>query len=144
MSASDYGMKIALEGYDIKTATPEQCAIHSSYPPFKAKTGQSPPHFALLVVDFTATVTQTTIHTLYSTSHGYTYTPMTLPSIVFDIGDGSDPVVGIGSAGIGATLAIVAYATATNFIVTIYDDFNWTSNLASLQVSFYIFAENGA
>lgn len=145
MSASNFGYKVSLPGYDVKTATPEQCAVHSSYPPFKSKTSQSNPHFATLDVDFTATVTQNVTHTIYSFDHGYGYTPASLPNIEF-YSDASMPptVVGIGFTGVGATLAITAYCTSTQFIVTLYDDFNWTSANSRLIVSYYVFAENGA
>ena len=139
---SDYGFKTALPGYDVKIATPEQCAVHSGYPPFKSKTNQTPPHFATVIVDFTATITQNVTHTLYSISHGYTYIPFTLSSIVFNNGLGVT-ANGIGRAGIGANLDINAYSTASNFIITIYDNFNWTSNSASMTVNYYIFAESG-
>ena len=139
---SDYGFKIALPGYDIKTATPEQCAVHSGYPPFKSKTNQTPPHFATVVIDFTATITQNLTQNLYSISHGYTYIPFTIASISFSDGLGTT-AVGIGSTGIGANLSINAYSTTSNFIISIYDNFNWTSNSASMTVNYYIFAESG-
>lgn len=142
MSAEDFGFKVSLPGYDVKTATPEQCAVHSSYPPFKSKMNQSSPHFATVNVDFTATITQNVTHTLYAINHGYTYIPLTISNIVFnDSGGGTE--VGIGFAGVGATLAINAYSTASQYIITIYDNFNWTSATASLEVSYYVFAENG-
>lgn len=136
-----YVAKLSLPGYPVQSATPEQCAIHSSYPPPKAKTGQSPSHVATLVVDFTATVTQAVTHTLLTVPHNYGYIPFTIASIVFN--DGTQDVVGLGFAGVGATLAIDAYSDTSNFYVKIFDDANWTSNAASLQVSYYIFAENG-
>lgn len=136
-----YVAKVSLPGYDVRTATPEQCAIHSSYPPLKAKVNEASPHIATLVVDFTGTVTQGVTHTLYSFNHGYGYIPFSLSSIVFN--DGAQDVIGLGFAGIGATLAIDAFCTSTEFKITIFDDFNWTSNSASLQVSYYVFAEDG-
>lgn len=137
-----YKVKLSLPGYDVKDATPEQCVIHSDYPPLKSKVGQSPSHNATLVVDFTATVTQGVTHTLLTVPHGYGYIPFTIANIIFN--DGFQEVVGIGYTGIGATLAIDAYSDSTNFYVKIYDDFFWTSNSASLEVSYYIFAENGS
>lgn len=139
---SDYGAKISLPGIDVTTATPEQCAVHSSYPPLKCKLGEDPEHLAVLKVNFTAKVTQGVTHTLYTIPHGYGYIPLTVSSIVFDDGGGTTSV-GLGFAGIGANLAINAYSDSTNFYVTIYDNFNWTSSSASLEVSFYIFAEDG-
>lgn len=136
-----YKAKISLPNVDVKLATPEQCAVTSEFPPLKAKIGQNPDHIALLNINFSATVTQNVTHTVYSIPHGYGYVPLTLSNIVFN--NGSTIAVGTGYTGIGATLAIQAYATTTDYIVTIYDNFNWTSSAARLQVSYYIFAENG-
>lgn len=133
--------KVSLPGYDVMAATPEQCAIHSSYPPLKSKLGQSNPHQAFLDLTFTATVTQGVTHTLYSFNHGYGYVPFSLASIIFY--DGFQEIYGLSYAGIGSTLAINAYCTANDFIIDIYDDYLWTNYLAWLKVSYYIFAENG-
>jgi hypothetical protein len=139
---NDYGFKVSLPGYDVGSATPEQCAVHSSYPPFKSKTNQNPPHFATVSVDFTGVITQDLTQTLYSISHGYSYIPFTIANIVFvDSSGGTE--VGIGFAGVGSTLAINAYCDSTNFYVTIYDNFNWTGANATLDVSYYIFCEEG-
>lgn len=138
-----YVAKISMPGYDVESATPEQCAVHSEYPPLKSKVDQSPPHFALLTVNFTAKVTQNVTHTVYSIPHGYDYIPATLSNIIFNDNNGSGDIVGIGYAGVGANLIISAHCTATHFIVKIYDNFNWTRPGATLKVSYYIFAENG-
>lgn len=134
--------KVSLPGFDVRTATPEQCSVHSNYPPLKAKLGQSTPHVATLLVDFTGTVTQNVTHTLLTVPHNYGYIPFTISNIVFN--DGSQDVLGLGFAGVGANLSINAYSDSSNFYVTIYDNFSWTSNNASLRVSYYIFAENGS
>ena len=137
-----YIAKVSLPGFDVKTATPEQCAVTSESPPLKAKIGQSPDHIALLDVTFTARVPQNVTHTIYSIDHGYSYTPLTLANIEFF--DGTQTIVGTGYAGVGANLSIKAECIAGAFRVTIYDNFNWTSANARLRVSYYIFAENGA
>lgn len=141
MSASDFGFKVSLPSYDVLTATPEQCAVHSSYPPIKAKTNQASPHIALLNVDFTATVTQNVTHTLYAINHNYGYIPLNIATIAFN--DGVQDFYGIGFAGNGGTLVIDAYCTTTQFIVQIYDNFNWTNSASTLKVSYFIAAENG-
>jgi hypothetical protein len=143
MSAEDYGFKVSLPGYDVKTATPEQCAVHSSYPPLKAKLDQTPPHFAQVIVDFTGAVSQATTHTLYAINRNYGYVPLTIPSMVF-FEQGGQTFSGVGEVAVGSTLDILAYATSTQFIISIYDDFFWTGANAQLDVSYYIFAENGA
>lgn len=138
-----YVAKVSLDGYDVKTATPEQCSIHSDYPPLKAKLGQTRPHIALLDVDFSAVITQNLTQNLYTVDHGYGYVPLSLANIVFTSHGGAS-VVGIGYAGVGVTLDIKAYSTSSQFIVSIYDNFNWTGSNARLQVSYYIFAEDGS
>lgn len=141
-----YVAKISLPNVDVKFATPEQCAVTSEYPPLKAKIGQSPDHIALLTVNFSSRVTQGTTHTIYSIPHDYGYVPLTLSNIIFSTNGGpgvQQDIVGIGYAGVGANLTIQAYADSTNYKVTIYDNFNWTNSSAILQVSYYIFAENG-
>lgn len=144
MSASNFGYKVSLPGYDVRTATPEQCAVHSSYPPFKAKTGQSPAHFAQLAVDFTGGVTQNVVHTVYSFNHGYGYTPFVLPSLEFTDSGVPFTFPGVGYIIVGSTLIIGAYADSSQFFVTVYDDAFWINNNCTLNVSYYIFAENGA
>lgn len=140
---NDFGFKISLPGFDVQTATPEQCSVHSSYPPLKSKTNQDPPHFAELDVRFTATLPQNVTTTAYAINHGYNYVPATIPSMSF-VDDFGGTYAGIGFIGVGATLVIKAYATSTQFIVSIYDNNSWTGTHAQLQVSYYIFAENGA
>lgn len=138
----DYGMKIALPGYDAKTATPEQCAVHSSYPPLKSRANQAPPHYATLRVDFTKSTTQGSTVTLYAINHNYGYIPLNFASIKFN--DTFQNIYGTNYAGVGATLMIRAYCTTTQFIMTLYDDAVWTRAGAVLEVSYYIFAENGS
>ena len=137
-----YVAKVSLPGHDVKTATPEECAVTSEYPPLKAKIGQDPEHIGLLEVDFTAAVSQGTTHTLLTIPHGYGYTPLTLSNIEFF--DGSQTIVGVGWAAVGATLSIKAEAGTSDFKVTINDSNNWTSSSARLKVSYYIFAEEGS
>lgn len=139
---SDLGFKVSLPGFDVKTATPEQCSVHSSYPPLKAKTNQPTPHVATLDVDFTAKITQNSTQTVFNFTHGYSYVPVSIASIIFRSHDGTT-VVGLGSAGVGANLAISADCTSSVFRVTIYDNASWTGSAARLRVSYYVFAENG-
>lgn len=137
-----YVAKVSLPGYDAKNALPEECSVHSGYPPLKAKLNQPNPHYGLLRVEFIAGISQGTTHTLLSFPHEYSYTPLTLSSIT--LYNGSSVVVsGIGYTGVGANLTIKSYATSSHFIVEIYDNFNWINSSSLLEVSYYIFAENG-
>lgn len=75
---SNYGMKISLPGYDVKIATPEQCAIHSGYPSPKIKTTASPAHFGITDYTFSSDPANGT-HNLLSIAHGYSgYIPAAL------------------------------------------------------------------
>lgn len=142
-----YVAKISLPNFNVKSATPEQCAVTSEFPPLKAKIGQSPDHIALLDIDFTGTIIQGSTQTIYSIPHGYNYTPLTLSNLIFSTNGGpgiQQDIVGIGYAGVGANLGIQAYADASNFYVTIYDNFAWTNSSSRLQVSYYIFSEDGS
>jgi hypothetical protein len=93
-------------------------------------------------LNFTGPVAQGVTHNLYSIPHGYGYIPFTIVNIEF-LDDSDGEHVGLGFAGVGVTLAIDAYCTSTHFKVDILDDFFWTGPNANLQVSYYIFAENG-
>lgn len=137
----DYGVKVVLPGYDVDTATPEQCVVHSGYPPLKSKANQPSPHYATLEVNFSSGVPQGSNVLLYSFNHGYGYIPFNFASIKFTIP--SQTLYGINYTGIGATLAVRAYCTSSQFRVEIYDQFNWVEPGSKLEVSYYVFAENG-
>jgi hypothetical protein len=138
-----YVAKVSLPGFDVKTATPEQMALHSGYPPLHAKLGQSPEHSATLIVDFRSAISQGVTHTIYAINHGYGYIPLTLSSINITGISGGFELYGIGYTGVGATLSIQAYSTTSQFIVTVFDSNNWISNSSELRVSYDIYAEDG-
>lgn len=137
----DYGIKVALPGYDATKATPEQCSLHSSYPALKSKTDQENPHHATLKVDFTSGISQGSTHTIYSFEHGYDYVPLNFASIVLDVG--STIIYGINRAAVGSTLDVSVGCTATHFEVKVFDNFNWIDSNTTLEISYYIFAEDG-
>lgn len=68
------GIKISLPGYDVNTAAPEQCAVHSDYPNPKIKSGQSPAHFDVLPYTFSSDPADGT-YDLFTIAHGCSYTP---------------------------------------------------------------------
>lgn len=49
---SDWGLKISLPGVDVKTATPEQCSVHSSFDSFKVQTEVATPNLGNVKVTF--------------------------------------------------------------------------------------------
>jgi len=71
---TDWGLKISLPGFDVNTATPEQCSVHSNYDSFKVKLDVNNPQEGNILVTFNDTPAAgtypiTTIH------HGYNYIP---------------------------------------------------------------------
>lgn len=71
---SDYGLKISLPGIDVKTATPEQCSIHSSYDSLKIKLDNANPQEGNILITFTDTPTAGT-YNITTIHHGYDYIP---------------------------------------------------------------------
>ena len=74
---SDYGFKISLPGYDIDTATPEQCIIHSGYPCIKTKLNNTPAHFGNYDLTWGSDPSLGETEIL-SVAHGLGYTPFHL------------------------------------------------------------------
>lgn len=72
--SQDFGLKISLPGVDIKTATPEQCSVHSSYDTMKVKLDSNNPQFGNILVTF-ADNPQTGTFPIYTIHHGYGYIP---------------------------------------------------------------------
>lgn len=67
-----YKAIITLPGYDVATATPEQCSIHSDYPSPKMEEANCN------VVTYTFTSEPATDVTLVTKAHGYSYKPAAL------------------------------------------------------------------
>lgn len=49
---TDIVLKVSLPGFDVKTASPEECAIHSDYDTLKLKLDNDNPYFQRISVDF--------------------------------------------------------------------------------------------
>lgn len=72
---TDWGLKISLPGYDVKNATPEQCALHSSYDTLKIKSDLQYPQEGNILITFTKNQTIATTIPLYTIIHNYNYPP---------------------------------------------------------------------
>jgi len=72
---SDYGIKISLPGFDVKTATPEQCVLHSGFDTFKVKRAATPAHFGVVQLFFATEPTNGTTTNIFEMEHGYDYRP---------------------------------------------------------------------
>lgn len=69
------GLKVSLPGFDVKTAAPEDCAIHSDYDTFKIDSSANPPHFGVVKITFNSNPPDDVITTLFSFDHGYNHRP---------------------------------------------------------------------
>lgn len=140
---ANYGMKITLPGYDIATATPEQCAVHSSYVSPKVKKTVSPVHRGVVQITFTTTSIPVGKTTLYSFAHGYSYVPSVVASFKASGGPfgtlyGTMPWI----AGDFDTVNISADSTNVYIIWHKYASAGNVNGLV-LTVSYYVFAESG-
>lgn len=66
--------KVSLPGYDVKTATPEQCSIHSGYNTMKIKLDVNNPQFGNILVTFVDNPAAGT-YPIYIINHNYGYIP---------------------------------------------------------------------
>lgn len=137
---SDFGFKLALPGIDVNRATPEQCAIHSSYPHPKINKRAANPHRGLVELIFNSTyaVGDTVLYTL---DHDYGYTPMNWAVItqtdsgigVFGFQPYTSGLFSVDVRTGAKNLQIVATQLAVPALIQM-----------TLLVSFAIFADNGA
>lgn len=149
---SNYGVKVTLPGYDIATATPEQCALHSKYPCPKVKVGVNPGHYGTLDYSFSADIAASTTLNILTVAHNLGFVPMVICSWKYDFGAAGPPV---GTQYGDGRLDVVSYeltyfdmyADSTNF----YIDFNTAPGsvldertLNPFQFRYYIFSEDGA
>lgn len=140
---SDYGLKVSLPGYDVNTATPEECAIHSAYASPKVKIDATPRHYGTVRITFNSDTPNNVDTAVYTVPHGYGYTPMVLAQGTFS--DGVSALDGTLPLAPTATLEIYTAADATNMYIVVFRNIGWGSIIGNtLTVSYQIFAESGA
>lgn len=137
---SDFGIKVSLPGIDVLTATPEQCVIHSGYPSPKIKMDSDPVHFGTLRFTFETDLTKSTDVLLKTIEHGYDYIPWVVGSISLDSTNGGilESLSPLAPAG---TLYIWMEVDDSEVRLYAHDAFNWISASDTMDVSYYIFAE---
>ena len=86
-----YKTIITLPGYDVATATPEQCSIHSDYESIKLATDKSPEHFGTLNYTFTSEPSSG-ITNIFSIDHGCSYIPMVMAYTFVHSQSGGDDI----------------------------------------------------
>ena len=153
---SNYGMKVALPGYDVATALPHQCSIHSSYPCPKidsSKGGYLPDgqsdihdakHGASITITFANNPPNDAETILFSINHNLGYIPMAIARGVFTDGstfalEGTLPIEPTG------TISFFTETTTTHFYIKMYYNVGWGSMSGqAVGISYQLFVEDGA
>lgn len=137
--------KVSLPGFDVKTASPEQCAVHSDYPAPKIDSALK--HFINIQLDFNneppnpgvAGDTKTTI--LYQAPHDYTYVPELWVHVEYTlVFSTTTQTFGPGDAFLGAVTAfdstyLRVYADEKNYYIAIEKTSSFLDNTQVLAVA---------
>ena len=135
-------MKISLPGYDVKTATPEQCAFHSKYASLKVALGKDPVHFGNYTHEFTGPISTEEATILLTVAHGYSYIPAHLCLIEYS--SDADQYTQIMPFTIGPSLTILSYCDDTNFVIEAYSASGSDLSGERFTFKYYIFADVGS
>lgn len=143
---SNFGLKVSLPGYDVHTATPEECAVHSGYISPKVKVNQTPDHSGTYSFTCPGNVTPGTVYNILTVAHGYNYVPAAICHWSATTIAGY-PQHGIcpGIVGDFPPIKYIAYCDSTNFYIGLSKDAAATYDTTGMTASFryYIFAESG-
>lgn len=147
MSASDWGIKVGLPGYNVKTATSQQLVASTILPNWKCDLRPTTKNYG--TVNFTiASLSSGSSVTIYQITHGYTYRPSFVDAWSYPAGTGggasSNQTFGIGDmdGSLGAGFSLTVRVTTSTFTITGSNSSAGTlSNLAG-TVRFYIFADD--
>ena len=146
---NDYGIILTLPGFDVDTATPEQCAVHSAYPNPLIKMGAEPKHFGTINVFFASNPGETDVDNpityVARVPHGYPYAPNTLTIYSFIPLGETETVVGTFpfNASTPANDYFSFGADETHYGIAYTKFSNNPSDITGLSISFryYIFAD---
>ena len=142
--SQDYGLKISLPGFDVKTATPEECSIHSSYDSLKVKLDPNNPQEGNILVTFQDNPALGT-YPIYTIHHGYGYIPAFY--LFFDI-QGSNANTGTETGSIFPLNAmydawIQAVPDTQNIVISFVTDGNTLISGNYYAFKYYVFANDG-
>lgn len=144
---ADWGIKVSLPGYDVKTATPEQMSIHSGYPSPKIDSRSSPAHFGTSTYTFSSEPAAGAVIDLVTVAHGYGYTPAAI-SYMKDLASGNFYFLPLFFNPAGSDQRIVYFTDGTNFKAQYRGETlglpHQPVNGTSWTFKYYIFSENGA
>lgn len=80
----NFGVKISLPGFDVSTASPEQCSVDTQFDTFKINETANPLHFGQANITFNNNPATNVVTNLVKFPHGYSHRPSVLSHI--DIG----------------------------------------------------------
>lgn len=149
---NDFGIKVALPGFDVKTATPEQCSMHSSYPHLKLQRPTSGKnYFNTLSYTFASNPASGSTTNIFTLAHGYGYKPACMGFVYANTGVGAplpiDSYLTMPAA-LGTALNaqyFQCWADSTNFKIEFVAPSNAINvNATVWTIKYYIFVENGA
>lgn len=142
------GFKISLPGYNVETATPEQCSVDSAYDSFKIKLDPDNPQFGNIVVTFTDNPGVGT-YPIYTIHYGYDYIPAYY--LFFDVQDSSQVLTEetgnffaldeLDGSYFQAILDTDTQDINISFVVTAGASVDVTNNFFAFR--FYVFANDG-
>lgn len=130
--------KISLPGVDVRTASPEQCVVHSDYASPKINKRANPPHRGLLAISINNTTFAAGDTVIYRFAHGYTYTPQVWAVFV----DTNRPGIFGFSPFVSGIVSVETRTDDTFFSLVVSDPFGFALTF-DLLCSYAIFAENG-
>lgn len=142
---ANYGMKISLPGYDVMTAEPENCVIHSGYasPKFITEAIGSQFYYGTATCTFASDPPDSVETAIFTINHSLGYAPMALARGVYT--QGANVFTGALPIEPTATLYFATEATSTTFKIIVYRNAGWGSIIgATFKFSYIVFVENGA
>lgn len=143
------GVKISLPGFDVHTATPEQCVVHSKFDTFKISRRATPDHFGIIYITFNNNPSADVVTTLFSFNHGYQHRPSLMTFISTGV-YGNQSTSGHVHMDVFDRAWIEANVTDTQFKIDVQGHGTTDFTGADLSgypntmiVRYYIFAEDG-
>lgn len=141
--SESWGIKVALPGKDVTTATPEECAVHSGFDTFKINRHPTPAHYGAITVSITSNPASGSTFTLLDIAHGYSYRPALFSHIRYVQGgrtaiDSFFPFTPFGSG-----IAVFTTDTRLKIVLQKVSGDNADYSNRTYTIRYYIAAENG-
>lgn len=139
--------KVSADGREVVGASPEELVVDSKYPHWKCDVKASPLHYGYIEADISAPTfyPNTTLYTIFTLEHGYSYTPSMLIIWDYPAGAGSsNQTYGMGTLSDELPLGVEVRSSINDKQLTIVIDNTINDTpISHMKVNFryYIFAE---